>query len=209
EDAVIVNAAGSLPGDLHRLWRTRTLGGYHMEYGFSCMGYEVAGALGVKWAEPHRPVYALVGDGSYLMLHSELVTSLREHTKITVIVFDNGGFRSIQNLQTSHGFAPYGNEFRQRDNHSRQLTGPHWGMNFAEAARGLGAVGLTADSPDTLMAALAEARLAERTVVIDLKIHPGQETTGYDTWWRVGVPEVPESPDYADNLKQLNRARPW
>lgn len=115
ETDVIVCAAGSLPGDLHRVWRTAKPNTYHMEYGFSCMGYEVSGAFGVKMAAPEREVYAFVGDGSYLMLHSELVTSLQEGVKITVLLFDNHGFQCIHNLQRGHGSTGFGNEFRKRE----------------------------------------------------------------------------------------------
>ena len=130
----MVCAAGSLPGDLHRLWRSKGIKTYHMEYGFSTMGYEIAGALGVKMAEPEREIFALVSDGSYLMLHSELLTSVQEGMKINVVMFDNGGFQSILSLQKSKGSKGFGNELRFRDPETGLLTGDYVPIDFAQMA---------------------------------------------------------------------------
>ncbi|MFK7697674.1 3D-(3,5/4)-trihydroxycyclohexane-1,2-dione acylhydrolase (decyclizing) [Paenibacillus sp. HJGM_3] len=193
ERDVIVCAAGSLPGDLHRLWRTTQPKTYHMEYGFSTMGYEVAGALGVKLAEPDREVYALVGDGSYLMLHSELVTSLQEGRKIVVLLFDNSGFQCIHNLQRGHGSDGFGNEFRRRDSETGQLTGGYIPIDYAAHARSLGANSYTATTVKQLQEALVQARAANTTTLIDIKVLPGTGTDGYESWWHVGVAEVSTS----------------
>ena len=192
---VIVCAAGSLPGDLHRLWRCREPKTYHMEYGFSCMGYEIAGALGVKLADPGREVYALVGDGSYLMLHSELVTSLQEGVKIVAVLFDNHGYQCIRNLQRSCGSAGFGNEFRYRETATGRLTGSYLPIDFAAQARALGARGYSARSAGELRAALDQARADGVSALIHVHVQPGTETDGYESWWRVGVAEVADSPD--------------
>ena len=130
-----MHAAGGLPGDLHKLWRSRGDGDYHSEYGYSCMGYEIAGALGVKMARPDREVYAVLGDGSYLMLNHEIVTSLQEGHKITVVLLDNHGYQCIHNLQRSCGSGGFGNEFRQRDAGTGRLTGENVTVDFVANAR--------------------------------------------------------------------------
>jgi 3D-(3,5/4)-trihydroxycyclohexane-1,2-dione acylhydrolase (decyclizing) len=188
--AVIVCAAGSLPGDLHRLWRPVHPKTYHMEYGFSCMGYEIAGAFGVSLAEPDREVYAIVGDGSYLMLHSELVTSLQEGRKITVLLLDNHGFQCIHNLQRGHGSEGFGNEFRYRSKETGRLTGEVMPIDFAAHARSLGAKAYKATNADELKAALLLAKQETVTTLIEIPVVPGTNTDGYESWWNVGVPEV-------------------
>jgi len=190
---VIVCAAGSLPGDLHRLWRSAEPKTYHMEYGFSCMGYEVSGAFGAALADPDREVYALVGDGSYLMLHSELVTSLQERAKLTVLLFDNHGFQCIHNLQREHGSLGFGNEFRYRSDQTGRLTGAYLPIDFAAYARSLGARAYTATTVEELREALRLAKQETVATLIDIKVLPGTGTGGYESWWRVGVPEVSES----------------
>ncbi len=186
-EAIIVAAAGSLPGDLHRMWTCTQPHTYHVEYGFSCMGYEVAGALGVKWAEPTRDVYALVGDGSFLLMHSELVTSLQEGTKIVVIVFDNGGYGSINSLQRANGSQGFGTEFRAR-NQDGHLTGPRLMMDFAKMAEALGARGYSARTGEELQDALISAQTQTRSCVIDVKVGMNTGTDDSGAWWRVGVP---------------------
>ncbi|WP_199616174.1 3D-(3,5/4)-trihydroxycyclohexane-1,2-dione acylhydrolase (decyclizing) [Paenibacillus alkalitolerans] len=189
-NAVVVCAAGSLPGDLHRLWRASEPKTYHMEYGFSCMGYEVSGAFGAAMAEPGREVYAVVGDGSYLMLHSELVTSLQESTKITVLLFNNHGFQCIHNLQRAHGSDGFGNEFRYRDRETGRLTGGYMPIDFAAHARSLGAKAYKASTADELKAALEQAKREQITTLIEIPVVPGTNTGNYESWWNVGVPEV-------------------
>ncbi|OCT12081.1 3D-(3,5/4)-trihydroxycyclohexane-1,2-dione acylhydrolase (decyclizing) [Paenibacillus pectinilyticus] len=188
--SVVVCAAGSLPGDLHRLWRSTEPKTYHMEYGFSCMGYEVSGAFGAALAEPNREVYAIVGDGSYLMLHSELLTSLQEGQKFTVLLFDNHGFQCIHNLQRGHGSDGFGNEFRYREATTGQLTGGYMPIDFAAHARSLGAKAYKATNPEELKAALLSAKEETVTTLIEIPVVPGTNTGGYESWWQVGVPEV-------------------
>jgi len=189
DDAVIVNASGGLPGDLHRLWRCRREKTYHMEYGFSCMGYEVPGAFGVKLAGPDRPVYALVGDGGFLMLHSELVTSIQEGQKIIVVLFDNHGYQCIYGLQTSHGSDGFGNEFRLRSAETGRLTGDYMNFDFCAVARGLGAKAYRAETADELREALSKAKEETVSTLIEVKVLPQTGTAGYESWWRVDVPE--------------------
>jgi 3D-(3,5/4)-trihydroxycyclohexane-1,2-dione acylhydrolase (decyclizing) len=205
EKDVIVCAAGSLPGDLHRLWRSSEPKTYHMEYGFSCMGYEVSGAFGIKMAEPDREVYALVGDGSYLMLHSELLTSLQEGYKITIILFDNHGFQCIHNLQRSQGSEGFGNEFRYRSQESNRLTGEYLSIDFAAHARSMGAKGYTARTVEELREALEKARQESISTLIDVKVLPGTGTGGYESWWRLGVAEVSRSGKVLSASEQMKR----
>ncbi|MDP9702828.1 3D-(3,5/4)-trihydroxycyclohexane-1,2-dione acylhydrolase (decyclizing) [Paenibacillus polysaccharolyticus] len=188
--SVIVCAAGSLPGDLHRLWRSTEPKTYHMEYGFSCMGYEVSGAFGAALAEPDREVYAMVGDGSYLMLHSELVTSLQEQKKMTILLFNNNGFQCIHNLQREHGSDGFGNEFRYRETESGRLTGEYMPMDFAAHARSMGAKAYRAETAEQLEQALRDAKNETVTTLIEIPVVPGTNTGGYESWWNVGVPEV-------------------
>jgi len=207
--SVIVCAAGSLPGDLHRLWRAAAPKTYHMEYGFSCMGYEVSGAFGAALAEPDREVYAMVGDGSYLMLHSELVTSLQEQKKFTILLFNNNGFQCIHNLQREHGSDGFGNEFRYRESESGRLTGDYMPMDFAAHARSLGAKAYRAETADQLEQALRDARNESITTLIEIPVVPGTNAGGYESWWNVGVPEVSteEKVVSAHHAMQASRAK--
>jgi 3D-(3,5/4)-trihydroxycyclohexane-1,2-dione acylhydrolase (decyclizing) len=195
DDGIIVGSSGSLPGDLQRVWRPVKPKTYHMEYGFSCMGYEVCAALGVKMAEPDQEVYSMVGDGSYLMLHSELVTSIQEGYKINVILFDNSGFGCIENLQNSQGIASFATQFKFRDPVTRRLSGQDMPINYAECAKGYGAKTYTVRTIEELKAAFASAKQQKVSTLIDIKVLPKTMTGGYEAWWRVGVPEVSENPD--------------
>jgi len=185
-DGTIVHAAGGLPGDLHKLWVSRSSSDYHSEYGYSCMGYEIAGALGVKMARPEREVYALVGDGSYLMLHSELVTSLQEGLKITVVLIDNGGFQCIHGLQRQCGGRSFGNEFRRRRN--GRLDGELLAVDYAANAASLGAAAMRAESEAELGRALEDARRETRSVLIHVPVEPGAPVPSY-AWWDVPAAE--------------------
>lgn len=207
--SVIVCAAGSLPGDLHRLWRASAPKTYHMEYGFSCMGYEVSGAFGAALAEPDREVYAMVGDGSYLMLHSELVTSLQEQKKMTILLFNNNGFQCIHNLQREHGSDGFGNEFRYRESESGRLTGDYMPMDFAAHARSLGAKAYKAETTEQLEQAIRDARNEIVTTLIEIPVVPGTNAGGYESWWNVGVPEVSneEKVVTAHHAMKANRAK--
>ena len=198
---VVVCAAGSLPGDLHKLWRTRDPKGYHLEYGYSCMGYEVAGAVGVKMAAPERDVYAMVGDGSWLMMSSDLVTAIQEGIKITVILIDNGGFGSIGGLSTSVGSEAFGTKYRRRGADG-QLSGERIRVDFAANARSLGAHVIACRTVEDLRAGLAEARGQERATVLTIETDPAAGVGGYESWWDVPPAEVSEM----DKVKAARRA---
>ncbi|PGE17239.1 3D-(3,5/4)-trihydroxycyclohexane-1,2-dione acylhydrolase (decyclizing) [Bacillus toyonensis] len=213
EDAIIVGAAGSLPGDLQRMWSPRKPNTYHMEYGYSCMGYEVAGALGAKLAEPSKEVYAMVGDGSYQMLHSELVTSLQENKKINVLLFDNSGFGCINNLQMGNGMGSFGTEFRYRNQETRKLNGAIMKIDFAASAAGYGVKTYRVTSIEQLQEALRDAKKQTVSTLIDIKVLPKTMTNGYDSWWHVGVAEVSNSPSvqasYESKVSNLQKARSY
>lgn len=189
-DAVIVAAAGSLPGDLQRAWRSTSVDSYHVEYGYSCMGYEVNAALGVKMAAPEREVYALVGDGSYMMLHSELATSIQERRKINVVLLDNMAFGCINNLQMGNGMGSFGTEFRYRNPETGQLDGDFVPVDFAMSAAAYGCKTYKVSNARELEAALADARTQTVSTLIDIKVLPKTMIHGYLSWWRVGVAQV-------------------
>jgi 3D-(3,5/4)-trihydroxycyclohexane-1,2-dione acylhydrolase (decyclizing) len=189
ENSTVVHAAGGLPGDLHKLWLSRHGEDYHSEYGYSCMGYEIAGALGVKLAHPKREVYALLGDGSYLMLHTELLTSVQEDLKMTVVLVDNGGYQCIHGLQRACGGRSFGNEFRRR-NGSRRLEGDVLPIDFVQNARSLGLAAYRADTEAKLVAALKSARAEPRSTLIHVRVEPAS-VPGF-AWWDVPMAEVSE-----------------
>ena len=186
DDAIAVAAAGSLPGCMQRMWTTDSLNSYNMEYGYSCMGYEIAGALGSKLAEPEKEVYAFCGDGSYLMLHSELVTSIQENKKINVLLFDNAGFGCINNLQMSNGIGNLATEFRKRDDNG-ELLGDLMYIDFAKSASGYGVKTYTATTLEELEAALIDSKKQTVSTLIDIKVLPKSMTDGYGAWWHVGI----------------------
>ena len=195
---VVVCAAGSLPGDLLKLWRPVEPKGYHLEYGFSCMGYEIAGGLGVKMADPAREVYIMVGDGSYLMLHTEIVTSLQEGYKLTLILVDNGGFQCIRGLQMSAGTPAFGNELRYRDERSGRLDGDYIPVDFAKNAESLGAVAIVAKTETELREALEQAKAIDRTVMIYVPVQKDASVPGFESWWDVPVAEISSQVDVQD-----------
>ncbi|MEV2328055.1 3D-(3,5/4)-trihydroxycyclohexane-1,2-dione acylhydrolase (decyclizing) [Paenibacillus larvae] len=205
ENAVIVGASGSLPGDLQRMWMAEKPHTYHMEYGYSCMGYEISGALGVKMAEPEREVYAFSGDGSYLMLHSELVTSIQEGQKINVLLFDNIGFGCINNLQMGNGMGSFGTEFRARNKSTGKLDGPLVSIDFARSAAGYGVATYTVRTLEELEQAIAAAKQQTVSTLIDIKILPKTMTKGYGTWWNVGVAEVSAKQQIAQAREERHR----
>ncbi|MFJ8525432.1 3D-(3,5/4)-trihydroxycyclohexane-1,2-dione acylhydrolase (decyclizing) [Bacillus cereus] len=213
EDAIIVGAAGSLPGDLQRMWTSSKPNTYHMEYGYSCMGYEVAGAFGAKIAEPSKEVYAMVGDGSYQMLHSELVTSLQENKKINVLLFDNSGFGCINNLQMGNGMGSFGTEFRYRNQETRKLDGAIMKIDFAASAAGYGVKTYHVTSLEQLREALLDAKKQTVSTLIDIKVLPKTMTNGYESWWHVGVAEVSKSQSvqaaYESKVSNLQQARSY
>ncbi|MGY2287580.1 3D-(3,5/4)-trihydroxycyclohexane-1,2-dione acylhydrolase (decyclizing) [Pseudomonas gingeri] len=204
DDAVIVAAAGSLPGDLQRAWRSKGVDTYHVEYGYSCMGYEINAALGVKLAEPAREVYALVGDGSYLMLHSELATSIQERRKINVILLDNMSFGCINNLQMGNGMDSFGTEFRYRNPQTGRLDGGFVPVDFAMSAAAYGCKSYKVSTLEQLHAALADARLQTVSTLIDIKVLPKTMIHSYLSWWRVGVAQVSTGERTAAVVEKLN-----
>ena len=189
ENAVVVCAAGGLPGELHKLWRASDQDAYHVEYGYSCMGYEIAGGLGVKLAKPEREVVVLVGDGSYLMLNSEIATSVALGRKLIVVLLDNGGFGCINRLQASVGGDGYNNLFDS----SYETPDAAPGIDFAAHARSLGALAEKADGIDALKPALERARDADRTYVVVVDTDPIRSTEAGGAWWDVPVAEVSDS----------------
>lgn len=186
DDAICVGAAGSLPGDLQRMWTSDSLYSYNMEYGYSCMGYEIAGAFGSKLACPEQEVYAMCGDGSYLMLHSELITAIQEKKKINVLLFDNSGFGCINNLEMSNGIGNLATEFRFRDDNNN-LLGDLVPIDFAKCASGYGVKTYTARTPEELRFALEDSKKQTVSTLIDIKVLPKSMTDGYGAWWNVGV----------------------
>jgi 3D-(3,5/4)-trihydroxycyclohexane-1,2-dione acylhydrolase (decyclizing) len=187
---VIVCAAGSLPGDLHKLWRTRDPKGYHMEYGYSCMGYEIAGGLGVKMADASREVYVLIGDGSYLMMSQEIVTALQEDVKINIVLLDNHGFSSIGGLSRACGSEGFGTEYRY---HKGNQTGKRIAVDFAANAASLGAYTVRATTQSELADAIETCRKQDRVSVIVVETNYDDRVGGYDSWWDVPIAEVSES----------------
>jgi 3D-(3,5/4)-trihydroxycyclohexane-1,2-dione acylhydrolase (decyclizing) len=205
-DSVVICSAGSLPGDLQRLWHSNVPNTYHLEYGYSCMGYEVSGTLGLKLAHPDREVYSLVGDGSFLMLHSELITAIQYNKKINVLLFDNSGFGCINNLQMDHGSGSYYCEFRTADN---QILN----VDYAKVAEGYGAKTYKANTIEELKAALEDAKKQDVSTLIEMKVLPKTMTDGYDSWWHVGVAEVSEQESvqkaYKAKEKMLESAKQY
>lgn len=187
KDAIIVGASGSLPGDLQRMWTTDTKDSYHMEYGYSCMGYEIAAAFGAKLACPDRACYAMVGDGAFMMLHSELATALQERKKITVLLFDNCGFGCINNLQMGQGIGSLATMFRFRNENTGKQDGDLITTDFAMIGRGYGMTTYTAKTLGELKTALEEAKMVDNSVLIDIKVLPKSMTDGYGSWWHVGI----------------------
>lgn len=198
-----VCAAGTLPAEMHKLWRSSVPGGYHMEYGYSCMGYEVAGGLGVKMACPDREVIVLVGDGSYLMLNNELATSVMLGHKIIVVVTDNFGYACITRLQKACGGAPFNNMYEDC------LHGPHGipKIDFAANARSLGAEAETVGSVEELGAAMKRARASDKSYVISIVIDGPQSTPEGGCWWEVGIPEVSPRPGVVEARQKLDAAK--
>ena len=188
--ATVVCAAGGMPGELLRLWRPEDPKAYHMEYGYSCMGYEIAGGLGVKLAEPGREVVVMVGDGSYLMMNSEIVTAVGEGLKLTIVLVDNHGYQCILGLQRAVGVSDFGNELRYRDRATKQLTGEYIPVDFQKHAESMGANAIFARNAADLKKAINDARNADRVTVIVVPVDPEKRMPGLGTWWDVPVAEV-------------------
>ncbi|MPZ63683.1 MAG: 3D-(3,5/4)-trihydroxycyclohexane-1,2-dione acylhydrolase (decyclizing) [Propionibacteriales bacterium] len=189
---VVVQAAGSMPGDLQMLWRSRDPKQYHVEYGYSCMGYEIAGGLGAKMADPSREVFVLVGDGSYLMMAQEIVTAVAEHVKLTIIIVENHGFASIGSLSESLGSQRFGTGYRYRDPGTGRLDGELLPVDLAANAASLGADVLRANTVDAFRDALERAKASDRTTVVHIETDPLAPAPSSEAWWDVPVSEVAE-----------------
>jgi 3D-(3,5/4)-trihydroxycyclohexane-1,2-dione acylhydrolase (decyclizing) len=204
---VMLCAAGSLPGDLHKLWRTRDPRGYHLEYGYSCMGYEIAGGMGVALADPDRDVYVLVGDGSYLMLNSEIVTMVQEGIKVVIVVLDNHGFASIGGLSKSIGSDGFGTKYRYRTG-SHQLDGDTLPIDYAKNCESLGAHAIRATTREAFMAALEEAKtIKNKPVCIVTEVDRRERVPDYESWWDVAVAQVSDNPDVQQARQKYETAK--
>ncbi len=204
---VLLSAAGSHPGDLHKLWRTRTPNGYHMEYGYSCMGYEIPGALGAKLADPSREVFVFLGDGTYLMMPTEIATSVQEGVKIIVVLVDNHGFGSIGGLSRSLGQGGFGTRYRLRNAASGQLDGDGLTFDFVANARSLGAHAMKVETIGELKQALEQAKSLDRTTVIVIETDPSVSVPGYESWWDVAVAETSEMESVRESRARYDEAR--
>ena len=201
DDAIVVSASGSLPADMERMWTTDAKDSYNMEYGYSCMGYEVQGALGAKLACPDKEVYALVGDGAFLMLNSELTTAIQEKKKINVIVFDNAAFGCINNLQMGNGIGSLCTEFRYRNEETGKTDGDYISIDFAKVGEGYGLKTYSAKTPEELRAAIEDSKKQEVSTLIDAKVLPKTMAEGYKSWWHFGVASTSKSEKTMDSWK--------
>lgn len=205
DDAIVVGAAGSLPGDLHRVWQPKQPDTYHLEYGYSCMGYEVAAAVGAKMAKPQQPVYTMLGDGSYMMLHSELQTSIQEGVKINVLLFDNAAFGCINNLQMNQGMGSFGTENRFRDPETGKMTGQLVPVDFAKNAESYGCKAYRVHTEEELLEALADAKKQTVSTLIDIKVLPKTMCHDYEQWWHVGVAQQAKKPSIQEAAAEVKR----
>lgn len=205
KDATIITAGGSLPSCMQRMWRTDKRGGYHAEYGYSCMGYEVAATLGVKMAEPDNEVYCVVGDSSFQMLHSEIMTIMQERKKVNILIFDNCGFGCINNLEMTHGIGSIATEFRYTD--GQKPTGDLIPVDYAKIGEGYGLKSYTCKTIDELVAALEDAKKQDVACLFDLKVIPKTMTDGYESWWNVGQAQVSEKESVRDAWEEVKAAR--
>ena len=204
---VVVCAAGSLPGDLHKLWRTRNPKQFHLEYGYSCMGYEIAGGLGIKMADPTRDVYVLVGDGSYLMLAQEIITSIQEDYKLIIVLINNNGHSSIGGLSKATGAEGFATRFRYRDPNSGELQGDFLPVNLAANAESLGANVIQATTVQSLKFALQEARDAKTTTVVTIDVDYDVGVPQYESWWDVPVAEISDVDSAKEAYEEYNEAK--
>ena len=202
DDAIVVAAAGSLPADLERLWVTDAKDSYHMEYGASCMGYEINGAVGAKLAAPDKEVYALTGDGSFLMLNSEIATAMQENIKLNVIVFDNAAFGCINNLQMGNGIGSLATEMRHRNEETGLMDGKYCYTDFAKIGEGYGMKAFRATTPEEFREALRASKKETCSTIIDAKVLPKTMAEGYDSWWHIGVASTSKS----DAVKEARKA---
>ena len=210
-DSIAITASGSLPGCMQRIWKSHAPYTYHVEYGFSCMGYEICGALGAKIAAPDKEVYAMVGDGSFLMLHSELYTAVQEGKKVNIMLFDNSGWGCIENLQNNQGTDTFGTRFTRRNAETGLLDGDIIVTDFAKIAEGYGCKAYRCSTPEELEEALEDSKKQTVPTFFDIKVAHKSMTDGYDSWWRVGVAEVSTSKTvqdaYEDMKANIEKAR--
>ena len=199
---IVVCAAGSLPGDLHKLWRTQDCKGFHLEYGYSCMGYEIAGGLGAKMADPSREVYVMVGDGSYLLMSQEIITSIQEGYKLTIILINNNGFASIGGLSASLGTKGFGTAYKYRNQKTGQLDGKVLPVDLADNAESLGAVVFRTKTIEEFKQALIKSKQEQCTTVIYIESDPGNRVDGY-AWWEVPLAQVATAASVRDSFEQL------
>jgi 3D-(3,5/4)-trihydroxycyclohexane-1,2-dione acylhydrolase (decyclizing) len=206
---VMINASGSAPGDLHKLWRATDSKNFHLEYGFSCMGYEIAAGLGAKMADPSRDIYVICGDGGYLMNNHEIVTSIQEGVKFTILLLNNNGYASIGGLSESIGSERFGTMYNYRDENSGQLSGDFLPVDLAKNAESLGAIVIKATDRSSLENALEQSKINTRTTVIYIETSLYRTVKGYHAWWEVPIAEVSESASvqkafetYTENKKQ-------
>ncbi|MBS7009880.1 3D-(3,5/4)-trihydroxycyclohexane-1,2-dione acylhydrolase (decyclizing) [Anaerostipes sp.] len=204
DDAIVVAAAGSLPADLERLWVTDVKDTYNMEYGASCMGYEIAGALGSKLAAPDQEVYALVGDGSFMMLNSEISTAIQEKQKITVVVFDNTAFGCINNLQMGNGVGSLATEMRYRNEETGKMDGNYVYTDFAKVGEGYGMKPFTAKTSEEFREAVKAAKKETCSCIIDAKVLPKTMAEGYESWWHIGVASTSKSDAVKEARKRID-----
>lgn len=207
QEDVVVCAAGSLPGDLHKLWRSRNPKQFHLEYGYSCMGYEIAGGLGIKMADPTRDVYVLVGDGSYLMLAQEIVTSIQENYKLIIVLINNDGHSSIGGLSEVTGAQGFATQFRYRDENTGELKGDILPVDLAANAESLAANVIEVATPHELKVALQDARDADRTTVVKIDVDYDTRVPQYESWWDVPVAEVSEVESAKQAFKEYQTAK--
>lgn len=204
-DATIITAGGSLPSCMQRMWTTDKRGGYHAEYGYSCMGYEIAATLGVKFAEPDNEVYCVVGDSSFQMLHSEIMTIMQERQKVNILVFDNCGFGCINNLEMNHGIGSIATEFRYTD--GKKPTGGLIPVDYAKVAEGYGLKSYTCRTIKELEEALEDAKTQEVACLFDLKVIPKTMSDGYESWWNVGIATTSEKESVKEACERVFEGR--
>ncbi len=205
QDATIITAGGSLPSCMQRMWTTDKRGGYHAEYGYSCMGYEIAATLGVKFAEPDNEVYCVVGDSSFQMLHSEIMTIMQERQKVNILVFDNCGFGCINNLEMNHGIGSIATEFRYTD--GKKPTGGLIPVDYAKVAEGYGLKSYTCRTIKELEEALEDAKTQEVACLFDLKVIPKTMSDGYESWWNVGIATTSEKDSVKEACERVFEGR--
>ena len=207
EDDTVVCAAGSLPGDMHKLWRTVNGNQYHMEYGYSCMGYEIAGGLGIRMAKQSGEVFVMVGDGSYLMMNSEIVTAVQENQKLIIVLINNHGFGSINGLSLSLGSEGFGNQYRKREKETGEYTGDELPVDYTAHAKSMGIDAVKVKTKQRLEKSIRQARENDGSTLIEILVDRSVGVPGYEAWWDVPVAEVSESDGVTKIRKEYNKKK--